>query len=484
MAITTNTFTINVGYGRSDVVKQLESAFTWLDWHEPTTVTGIVTGWTAYYHASSPQIDWNTLDNPWFYSEEATPITTTGIGTGLTLYVSKYRYNGGNQINEIYINNPGVGYTNGEYVTFAPGAFGPGTPGLGMTVTVSPVSYGGTTNSFYSKYLSTGSGINYGILKHKIQNNKKFGTTYRIFNCTSTTNLSFRSAADVHPYIFNDSPGQFHTHSGAVPRTAGVWGLDSAYYPTDSSGYLSGTAGSQSNLQISNGNSYQLDLNVFRSGIDPKFAVFSYKQPTLSSTSIRNNTFATFILHNFTTDMWNLDHVWLGGMTYFQFDYADTYARMILKTIPFGQANPQSNKRCAESGFDRFNRGIEQVFYANTPNTNLGVAYSSDSRLYYRNTTYDLPSNGTAQTNLARINSSANYNAVVKGIPINGHMLPVPYYMPEDFVILDFHYTSPSANIQQGDTITISGSEVYTVITGIYNQTTTTKGLLFCARTV
>ena len=484
MAITTNTFTIGVGYGRSDVITQLESAFTWLNWHEPTSVTGIVTGWTAYYHASSPEVNWDTLDDNFFYSEEATPITTTGIGTGLTLYVTKYRYNGGNRINEIYINNPGVGYTNGEYVTFADGAFGPGSPGLGMTVAVAPVSYGGTSNAFYSKYLTTGSGINYGILKHQIQNNKKFGTTFRIFNCTSTTNIAFKSAAGVHPFLPNGLPGQSHNHSGALPRATGVYGFDNAYTITDGSGYLSGTSGVQVNLQISNGNSYQLDLNVFRSGIDPKFAVFSYKQPTLSSTSIRNNTFATFILHNFTTDMWDLNDVWLGGITYFQFDYENTYSRMTLKTIPFGQRLPQYNERCAESGFDRFNRGIEQYFYANTPNTNTGATTNQDGRLYYRNATYDLPLYGTSQTNLARINSSANYNAVVKGIPINGHMLPVPYYMPEDFALLDFHYTSPSANIQQGDTITISGSEVYTVITGIYNQTTTTKGLLFCARTV
>ena len=39
-------------------------------------------------------------------------------------------------------------------------------------------------------------------------------------------------------------------------------------------------------------------------------------------------------------------------------------------------------------------------------------------------------------------------------------------------------------NIQQYDTVTISGSEVYTVIDGAYNQTTRTRGILLCARTV
>jgi hypothetical protein len=69
-------------------------------------------------------------------------------------------------------------------------------------------------------------------------------------------------------------------------------------------------------------------------------------------------------------------------------------------------------------------------------------------------------------------------------LPISGCLLPIPYYLPDDFVLIQFYYNAANANIQQGDTITISPSEVYTVITGSYNQTTVTRGILFCARTV
>ena len=55
--------------------------------------------------------------------------------------------------------------------------------------------------------------------------------------------------------------------------------------------------------------------------------------------------------------------------------------------------------------------------------------------------------------------------------------------MPDDFVLIDFHHDAPAANIQQYDTVTISGSEVYTVIQGSYDQTSSTDGILFCART-
>ena len=54
---------------------------------------------------------------------------------------------------------------------------------------------------------------------------------------------------------------------------------------------------------------------MFRSGIDPNFAVLSFRAPTLSATSINGNTFGTFFLHKFTTSVWDLDHVFLGGHT-------------------------------------------------------------------------------------------------------------------------------------------------------------------------
>ena len=82
-----------------------------------------------------------------------------------------------------------------------------------------------------------------------------------------------------------------------------------------------------------------------------------------------------------------------------------------------------------------------------------------------------------------RDRSSTDFNAVIKGIPMQGHWLPMPYFIPDDFVFIDFNYGTPNANIQQGDTVTVSGSEIYTVITGSYNQTTRTRGLLVCART-
>ena len=78
---------------------------------------------------------------------------------------------------------------------------------------------------------------------------------------------------------------------------------------------------------------------------------------------------------------------------------------------------------------------------------------------------------------------STNFNAVIKGLPLSIKMAPVPYYLPNDFAMIDFDVATPSANIQQGDTITVGNQEIYTIITGSYNQTDRTRGILFCART-
>jgi hypothetical protein len=80
-----------------------------------------------------------------------------------------------------------------------------------------------------------------------------------------------------------------------------------------------------------------------------------------------------------------------------------------------------------------------------------------------------------------------NYNAIWNGIPICTKWIPCPYYLPDDFAYISFEYNVPDQDIQQWDTITVSGSEVYTIISASYRNDTSTGhtiGLAFCGRTV
>jgi hypothetical protein len=488
MAISTNTFTINAGYAKSDLLIQLESSFTWLGWHDKCDHTGIVTG---IVEKGMYQLD-PLATNNYFY--EAEQYTSSGVGTDASFYM---RRSGGYPYT-VYVNRPGYGYTNGEYVSFLPGeaSHESGSLGWGCTVyTNNTLSFGSTTAGFYDRDFESASSRNFGVLRHKIQDNKKYGVTYRIFQAENTTNIKFASGPFYYPNLDKGTartqsypPSLHHSSSSGpeyYPRLAGDYYLD--VHGTPQTRELSpwdDDLHDQFSLKVSDSNSYQLDLNVYRSGIDPKFVVFSYKQPTLSSQDIIDNTFGTFILHNFTTDVWDLDNVFLGGVTLIFPEQTNEYYNPKLSIRTYCQSNnyPYTAKRCAEMPYDRRNDGVVSDYVcmlaSGSPDNYI---YDGDIRMYNRDSTYDVNQNTAG--GVKSVSPDADYNAVIKGIPLNTMMLPCPYYMPDDFVLLNFDYGTPDANIQQGDTITISGSEVYTVITGNYTRTTRTRGILFCART-
>ena len=489
MAISTNTFSLSASYTKQDMINQLEDAFTWLGWHDKCDHTGLVTGLVDY------GIYQDTDGGETSYTRtfhDAEQYTSSGIGTGASFTMSRYFGNP----NQIFVNRPGVGYTTGEYLEFLPGQASEEASGLGWGCTVfvdNSVSYGTTHNGFYAKNVHANNSYPYGILRHKIQDNKKYGVTYRAFQAPNTVQIEHQSGPFVHPK--DPDPTGSGTYNGAsgtphyTPRMAGEYRLDMGWSLTDSYGsrYVnpkdSSFTGTDGAKTVASSNAYQLDLNLFRSGIDTNFCVMSYRQPTLSSTKLRDNTFYTFIPHNFTTPIWDLDYVFLGGMTELRplTNESQTVGFTLEAYCTGAASEPEYNIRMAEAPYDRGDKGVQAEYRSNLA---YGVpdqqTYLDHLRIYNRDSTYDT-NNNTFQINNA-VSSNANYNAVIKGIPLNALFVPSPYTMPEDFAFIDFIYDAPSVNIQQGDTITIDETEVYVVIHGCYNQTTKTRGILFVAR--
>ena len=471
MAITTTTISKAAGWARTDIIYQLEEAFTWLGWHGSTR-TGIVTGISAY--SGGGTVGTSGTD---YY--DVFPATTTGIGTGASFRVDR----SSGSIIGVYVNRPGYGYTDGEYVTLSAADIGGAANGavaIGITVKVAgnaiPTGYGSTITFYDSDISGT---YPWGVLRHQIQPNKKFGSTFRGFKALSNTQLRFSAGSDFHPW---NTTNNLSLGNGLRNRWCGNLQFDVGYVNASSAIELSNETSGEPNylgdLTISNSNLYQLDLNVYRSSIDPKFVVFAYKQPTLSSTAITNNTFGAFFIHNFETPLWDLDYLYLGGMTTIEPESSPTTVPRILFRTKLAPIDNYLHKRCAEYGYSSNGNIIEKVTYYESsiyPQTS-----TVDVTFYNRSA--DTSTGG--QSGLEMLSPNTYYNAVIKGIPLSVNIAPCPYYLPDDFVLIDFKYNVPSANIQQGDTITISGSEVYTVITGSYNQTTTTRGILFCARTV
>ena len=106
---------------------------------------------------------------------------------------------------------------------------------------------------------------------------------------------------------------------------------------------------------------------------------------------------------------------------------------------------------------------------------------------YYRNNTQGFSSKGDSGSNALTLPDAANFNAVIKGIPLLARVMPTPYYLPDDFVFISFDIPLTSQLIDSGDTITISPTEIYTIISvshGDQESNTRTRGIAFCGRFV
>jgi len=373
------------------------------------------------------------------------------------------------------------------------------------TADVNPIGYG-TTSSFYYKQL-TSSGYNSGaILKQTINPEKKYGTTYRMFLFHDDYNLILGAGSGFHPYAAGSLTFGAMSYSR---RWVGTDMLDNPRRPTgDNHSSFESVYGlfrftsqnGYSKISTGSNTGYKLDLNIYRSGIDPSFSVLSYKAPTLSSQKISDNTYGTFILHNFeSSNIWDLDELFVSGFTHVISGSSGTgnfRPSINFRTYTSGNTNQDGNfqhsKRAAEFGYTTMNGAsswtntwVDDVYVSSSAYNPSESYYSSNSthkRIYYRSAS-QAPERGKGGTNSNRqIASTADFNAVIKGVPINGQLIPVPYYMPDDFVLIDFSYNLPGVNIQQNDTITVSPSEVYKVIAGSYVQSIRTTGILFCAR--
>ncbi len=493
MAITTTTITKAVSWARTDVIYALEEGISWLEWHQPA-ISGLVTALQAYSGGGTV----GTADTDYYNIEG----TASGVGTNATFDV--YRDNG--NINMIRVNKPGIGYTNGEVVTLPASETGAGTAGI-VTVFVdglgSPTSYGSTT-TFFDKGVTKNSSYPWGVARIGIDTSKKYGVTYRGFQMTGATTLQHISGTSFYPFNSDNANDRGGNYGNSF---RGNYKLDVSNTPSSSSDCYVDSSSTQygtspvtsQNMTIASSNSYALDLNIFKSSIDTKFAVFSFHQPTLSSTIINNNTFSTFFVHNFAPqgNLWDLEYLMTGGFTEIIPSNSSTDPYLEFRTYPCQMTSSgyEAAKRTGEFGYCNLNSSdsatlcfITQYF----PNTSNDNEDTNDVQLYYRtNAAYSSskPNRGRGGATTSgdeypeKIPDSQNWNAVIKGIPLSTVMVPCPYYLPDDFALIQFEYDTPNANVQQWDTITISGSEVWTVITGQYNQTTYTKGILFCART-
>lgn len=354
---------------------------------------------------------------------------------------------------------------------------------------------------------------------------KTYGTTYQLIELSDDHTIKMNSGSSID-FLGSDITSSVSSRAG---RWGGVVGLDwSTTYGADlatvNSAYTQVTE--MDFATSSTPTAYPLKIVTYRaqSPQDTDFAIISFVQ-TINGV---DTTYATWFYHkgnNYGSGIWDLDHVWQGGLTTIIPTTAQEYS--IMFSTSGGHPRDGNHEReDAEGAVDE--RIMREAFYGyfRSPGTNDSYGFSQSywsSNMwtnndlntdngtvtpYFRHHEYDDVVHSNSQNEDYSIYSgnqndyeaqknksmpaAANYYRPLKGLPIDVHLAPCPYYLPDDFVMIPFDISPGMASVRPGDTVTISGSEVYEVVRASYENNdetydgitdNRTRGIIFAART-
>jgi len=248
---------------------------------------------------------------------------------------------------------------------------------------------------------------------------------------------------------------------------------------------------------------YPLSIRTYRAQApqDNSYAVIQFTQ-TINGVVV---PFATFSLNrgiNYGSGIWDTNYVWNGGYTTYNPGTRSIVTSYTMAGLLAWQQNagdePADTRtlaRAAEYGYLRDN---DYQYYLSSA-TNYGCNIDTnngdyDTVTYYRNSTYDsepIPEAICYADKTRSVSSNANYYKPIKGLPIGNNLVPCPYYIPDDFVMLQVATSPGLTEFRTGDTVTISASEVYEIIRASYQtqqngldqiDNNSSIGMLFCAR--
>lgn len=411
------------------------------------------------------------------------------------------------------------GWSTGESFTIPGDQIGGTTPASDLTF--------GVNNSTTPSIITTnlGAGVNFyqkftnqskAVLKVVNDPTKTYGTTYYgfVFNPNNDYQLMVQSGPSWEH--LNYDPSSLASASSGM--FGGITGLDISSSMNRNLTFDTQNGYTQDFATSSTPTAYPLKIITYRAQApqDTNFAIIQFVQ-TINAV---DTPYFTFFLHkgtNYGSGIWDLNHVWQGCFTqvYGANDYGESIAIATLGPTRYATRENSNTSVKRESFYGYYrdaNDQSESIMTMNIKNNlftdnNLNVSsyYSNTSVAsvvgYYRNSQYDtatytIPNNYADNLNdyttTYSVPSAVNFYKPLKGIPLNTLLAPCPYYLPDDFVTIPF-VVSPGATVfRVGDTITVSPSEIYEVVTATVStlQTTydgvsqnTSKGIAFCART-
>lgn len=466
-----------------------------------------------------PSNNYNNYTNYYPYWKYTIPASGGRSSLKIRVYRYPWQTSYGGRVANITIHSVGSGWGTNEVLTIPGSAIG------GVDIT-NDIQVG--VNSATTAQQNAGTGVcdvittNYGsgstmyqkspfghfaVLKNVNDNTKTYGTTYygfgldannytMYFSCGASWNSLNRRGTNANYLNGNFDYGSY----------GGDRGLDyqeSVNYITTSGSYFTAIDYATSSTPTA----YPLSIRIYKaqSPQDTNFAVIQFTQ------TINNviTPYATFTIHkgsNFGANIWDMNHVWNGGMTRYTTDSGSRSVSlthivpgyMYYSDSPAEEpAEQQSLAREANYGYIRDPQSWAQApvcsYAANIDTDN----YASDILTYYRNSTYDRYRSADSSQSYAirdtrSVSSSANFYKPIKGIPIANTLMPCPYYIPDDFIMLQVSTSPGLTQFRPGDTITISPSEIYEIILAGYQTSrngldnidnNSSIGMIFAART-
>ena len=381
---------------------------------------------------------------------------------------------------------------------------------------------GGGSSGFYIKYAASDKAI----IEVENDNSKTYGTTYYgvKFNPSNDYQLCLTAMSDWDWLNYNPD----HATDNENGRMKGVKGFDYQGIGGHPSFYWDTTYYRTFNFATSSSpTTYPLKIITHTgnaaAGQDPNFSTISFVQ------NINGNDICYFTLNIhkgslYGNGIWDLDYVFNTGFT--EIDATtegieiNTYSA---SATYFGSTEDFSSSysvrrdalygyyRDADEGWSTYTGSTSYVirnniFYDNAHTPYDVVGYFRDSAVdkdtlsiytggatdtYASSSYYDANLNDV--TSEHSIDTNANFYKPLKGIPISLQWAPCPYYMPDDFVTIQFNVSPGQTTFFFGDTITVDASEQYEIIqVGYTTQNTvgdgiannTCKGIAFCARVV
>jgi len=448
----------------------------------------------------------NHYNNYWKYTVPAGTNTTGGVRSELKLRVWRYGYNNG-RVSNITIHSVGSGW-NSQEIFVIPGEDVGGTATTGdirfgaRTPESSANAYDGTAEIFTTT-LGAGSNMyqksddgHWGVLRVQNDSTKKYKYTYYAFTLVDSASSSWKL------YTKSGSGWSWLNYKGtsASEETGSMLGEMSGYDGLDKQSGIPAIeeSGYVNYIDISTSatpQSYPLQIRTYRAQQpqDTNFAIIQFCS-IMESIVTPITTFNLWVGDAYGSNTFDLDDVFLGAYTTYD-QNAATRNFDITTILPgYNRGHSTYNGTVTEPAYERslarnalygYLRGTYVNFSTDTYYHNIDENSGSQNVIYYRNATYDKYLSHA-------MSSNADWFKPIKNIPISQKMIPCPYYLPEDFALLQVATTPGLTSFRPGDTVTVSGSEVYTIIDAAYQTQQTgldgisnnsTMGMLFLART-